>query len=52
MKEEYTEDKCPHCGKKVIIRLNIPFFGDQRICGECQQRISGGFNASKPEGMA
>ena len=32
---ETKQDKCPYCGKEVTITLNIPFFGDQRICAEC-----------------
>ena len=43
MKKEYEKDNCPYCGKEVLIRLNVPFFGDQRICAECQQGMSGYF---------
>jgi ribosomal protein L37AE/L43A len=44
MNPEYKKDNCPYCGKEVLIRLNVPFFGDQRICAECQQRMSGSFD--------
>lgn len=35
---EYKEDSCPYCRKKVMVKLNSMFFGDQRICSECQNK--------------
>lgn len=39
-KDEFMKDKCPYCGKSVMVRLNTPFFDDPRICWECQGNMN------------